>query len=212
MKQNTNCLIFAAFVNLLLSHPIFAQEDSFRRLQLSYGISVDVPSHWTILSLDSRKNFRTFSQTIIENAGMELANGRKESLLAINATPNPPGAMIRVSITYPADYTQSDLAVSTSKDLKEVETEMLNAFRQLESSGGPKIIETLPVRIEQINGLHALTIPYVRRSENGPSLWQVTQYKIPVSNHLIEITLSHRQSDAVMWRPILDRVKRSIKF
>ena len=136
----------------------------------------------------------------------------KESLLAVNAVPDPTGAMIRVSVTSPPDYTQTDLAAATPADLKEVGSEMKNAFGKLEASGGPKIIEMQPVRLENLNGYNVLVMPYVRAGINGRSTWQVTQYKIPVSTRLIEITLSHRQSDAVMWRPILERVKRSVQF
>lgn len=213
MSTNIRNLFFAAFVAFaMLGRPAFAQDTSFRRVQLAYGISLDVPSHWTVLSLETRKNLRAAGQAMTENAGIEGSSGRKESLLAMNATPNPTGAMIRVSVTSPPDYTQSDLAAVTPADLKEVGAEMLKIFRQLEASGGPKIIEMQPVRIEKLNNYRVLVMPYVRAGVNGPSPWQVTQYKIPVSNHLIEITLSHRQSDAIVWRPILERVKRSVKF
>lgn len=213
MSTNIKNLFFAACVAFaLLAHPAFAQDTSFRRVQLAYGITLDVPSHWTVLSLENRKNIGAAGQAMIENAGIEGPSGRKESLLALNATPNPTGATIRVSVTSPPDYTQSDLAAATSADLKEVGAEMLKMFRQLEASGGPKIIEMQSVRIESINNYRVLVIPYVRAGANGPSPWQVTQYKIPVSNRLIEITLSHRQSDAIVWRPILERVKRSVKF
>ena len=147
-----------------------------------------------------------------DNAGIEGPSGQKESLLAINATPNPTGAMIRVSVLSPSDVTQSDLGEATPEDLKEIGDEMLKLFRQLEVSGGPKIIEMQPVRIDLLNNYRVLVIPYIRAGVNGPSPWQVTQYKIPVSNRLVEITLSHRQSDALVWRPILERVKRSIQF
>jgi len=215
MRRNIKDLFLAAYVAFaLLTHPAFAQDTSFRRVQLFYGISLDVPSHWTVLSLENRKNLGAASQAMIDNAGIEGPSGRKESLLAMSATPNPTGAMIRVSVTSPPDYTQSDLAAATSADLKEVGAEVLKLFRQLEASGGPKIIEMQPVRIEhaQLNNYRVLVIPYVRAGVNGPSPWQVTQYKIPVSDRLIEITLSHRQSDAIVWRPILERVKRSVKF
>jgi hypothetical protein len=89
---------------------------------------------------------------------------------------------------------------------------MLKTFRQGEASGGPRIIEMQPVRIEKFNNYRALVMAYIRAGVNEPSPWQVTQYKIPVPNRLIEITLSHRQSDAIVWNPILERVKRSIKF
>jgi hypothetical protein len=206
-------LFFSVIVALtLLALPAFTQDTAFRSVQLAHGISLDVPSHWTVLSLENRKNLGAAGKAMTDNAGIEEPSGRKESLLAMNATPNPTGAMIRVSVTSPPDYTQSDLAAATPADLKEFGAEMLKMFRQLEASCGPKIIEMQPVRIERLNNYRVLVMPYLRAGVNGPSPWQVSQYKIPVSNRLIEITLSHRQSDAIVWRPILERVKRSVKF
>lgn len=205
--------LFRAFVVFsLLGNSAYAEDTSFRRVQLAYGISLDVPSHWTTLSQDNRKNFRAAGQAMAENAGIERPSGRKESLLAMNAVPNPTGAMIRVSVTSPPAYTQNDLAAVTPGELKEFGADMLGMFRKLEASGGPKIIEMQPVRIEKFNNYRVLALPYVRAGINGASPWQVTQYKIPVSNRLIEITFSHRQSDAIVWQPILEIVKRSVKF
>jgi hypothetical protein len=213
MNTNVKSLMLATFAAVtLFTHSVFAQDALFRRVQLAYGISLDVPSHWTKLSVESRKNLGAAGQAMTENAGVEGISGRKESLLAINATPSPTGAIIRVSVTSPSDFTQSDLALTTRADLKDLEAEMLKMFRQLEASGGPKIIEMQSFRIERNNNYRVLVMPYVRAGLNGPSTWQVTQYKIPTSDRLIEITLSHRQSDAIVWKPILERVKRSVKF
>lgn len=213
MRVNIKNPILTIFtILMLLTHSAFAQDTSFRNVQLSYGISLDVPSHWTVLPKDNRKNLAAASQAMTDNAGIEGSSGRKESLLAMNAIPNPTGAIIRVSVTSPADYTQSDLGETTSTDLEEIRTEMLKIFRKLEPTGGPKINEMQPVRIEKLNNHLVLVMPYIRAGVNNSSPWQVTQYKIPVHNHLIEITLSHRQSDDIVWRPILERVKRSVKF
>jgi len=157
-------------------------------------------------------NLGAAGAAMMDNAGIEGQSGQKQNLLAVNATPEPTGSIIRVSVTRPPDYTQADLAAATEADLKDAGAETLILFRQLETAGGPKIIEMQPVRIEKFNGQLAVVIRYVRASHFGPSPWQVTQYKIPVHNRLIEITLSHRQTDAVMWRPILERVKRSVRF
>ena len=189
-----------------------AQATSFRSVQLAYGISLEIPSHWKVLSQETRQNLGAAGEDMTKNAGIEGSSGQKQNLLAVNATPDPTGSMIRVSVTSPPDYTQADLAAATATDLKDVGAEMQKVFRQLEASGGPKIIEIQPVRIEKFNGQLVMVMPYVRASKFGPSPWQVTQYKIPVSNRLIEITLSHRQSDAIVWRPILERVKRSVRF
>jgi len=210
IQKKLSCLLVAF---ALLGHSAFAQDTLFRRVQLAYGISLDIPSHWTVLSLDTRRNIGAAGEAVTDNAGIEGASGRKENLLAVNAAPDPTGAMIRVSVTSPPDYTQADLAAVTPGDLNEVAAGMQSMFRKLEETGGPKIIEMQPVRVEKFNNYRMLVMPYVRAGIiNGPSPWQVTQYKIPVSNRLIEITLSHRQSDAIVWRPILERVKRSVQF
>lgn len=84
--------------------------DTYKQVQLSHGISLEIPGHWTVLPADVRKNLAASSQAIQDNAGIESAPGQKKGLLAVNATPTPTGAMIRVSVTEPADYSQADLA------------------------------------------------------------------------------------------------------
>lgn len=187
-------------------------QTNFRRVQLPYGVSIDVPSHWTVLSQDTHKNLGTAGESMVDNAGVDKSSGRKEALLAVNATPNPTGAMIRVSIVSPPDYTQADLAAATPKDLKAVAAELKKLFKKLEASGGPKVTEVQPARIEKVGNYRALIMSYVRADARGPAQWQVTQYKIPIANRLIEMTLSHRLSDAAVWQPILERVKRSLHF
>jgi hypothetical protein len=130
----------------------------------------------------------------------------------MNALPRPAGAMLRISVTLPPDYTQDDLNSVTKGELKEIETELLKTFKKLESPGGLKIVKMQPTHIEKFGDYNVLVMSYVRAGLNGPSPWQVTQYKIPVSDKLIEFTLSYRKSDSIVWIPILERVKRSLTF
>jgi hypothetical protein len=191
---------------------VSAQDTEFRRVELPYGILLDIPSHWVVLSQDTRKNIRAAGEVMIENTGIDVSDYKKETLLAVNSIPEPTGAMIRVSISFSSDITQTDLMGASSADLKEVGDEMLQMFRNLEASGGPKLIEMQEVRIEKIDNNLTLVIPYIRESKIEKSSWQVTLYKIPLSNQIIELTLSHRQSDALLWKPILEKVKRSLKL
>lgn len=192
--------------------PSFATENIYKQVSLPDGISIEIPAHWTILSQDTRKNIAAAGRAMTDNAGIDGGGNKKQTLLAVNAVPTPPGAMIRVSVSMPPEYSQSDLARATPHELKVLQQDMLQLFKKMEAGGGPEIVEFQPLQVELFKNSRALVIRYVRKSTNGPSLWQVTQYKIPVENRLIELTLSYRQSDSVMWRPILERVKRSIQF
>jgi hypothetical protein len=189
-----------------------AQDRSFQRVQLPHKISLEIPSHWNVLSVETRKNLTATGEAITEGAGIDAPRG-KESLLAVNATPAPTGAMIRVSVIAPPEYTQADLAAITPADLKDARLEILSLFRKAEAAGGPKILGVQEFRVERLNSQSlSLVMPYIRASAQGPSPWQVVQYKIPTPGRVIELTLSHRQSDAIVWKPILERVKRSLRF
>lgn len=189
-----------------------AQDSFFRSVQLTYGISLNIPTHWNVLSQEIKQNLGAAGESMVKNAEIEGSSGKKQTLLAVNATPNPVGAMIRVSVSTPPEITQADLAATTPSQLNQIKPEFFTMFKKLEASGGPKILEMQTPRIERINGQLALVLSYTRASLIDSSTWQVTQYKVPTSNKLIEITLSHRQSDDVVWKPILENVKRSIRF
>ena len=194
-----------------LFQPAQAQQGPYTRIDLPQRMSIEVPSGWKVLPQANRSNLAAAASATMEGAGRGGPTGRKETLLAA-MSPDPTGAMVRLGVTRPSEYSQADLASATPSDLKEMADELLKQYRKLEGSGGPKLIEMQPMRLETIGGRRALVISYRRSSPAGPSPWQVTQYKIPLSDRLIELTLSHRESDAVVWLPVLEKVKRSVQF
>ena len=62
IQKRLSCLM-VAFV--LLGQLAFAQDTSFRRVQLANGISLDVPSHWTVLSQDTSKNIGAAGTSVL---------------------------------------------------------------------------------------------------------------------------------------------------
>jgi hypothetical protein len=192
--------------------PAPAQETPLRRVELAHGISLMVPAQWIVLPPETRKGLETTRESLSSKAGIEKPRGKKEELLAVNATPAPAGAMIRLNLSSPAEFTQADLAAVGPEGLQALRAELLGTFEKLEAAGGPKILKVHPLRIEQVNDHLALVIPYLRAGAPGTPPWEVTQYKIPVSGRLIEFTLSHRQSEAAEWKTVLEQVQRSLRF
>ncbi|MBL0010761.1 MAG: hypothetical protein IPP22_06720 [Nitrosomonas sp.] len=80
------------------------------------------------------------------------------------------------------------------------------------TSMGAKLFAVATPKIEMINGNPALLLEYRRSDLLGPSPWTVKQYKIPAGDKLIEFTVSYRESDASIWKPILEYVKQSLRF
>ncbi|MCB1660346.1 MAG: hypothetical protein KDI39_19155, partial [Pseudomonadales bacterium] len=153
----------------MLINTSFAESTLFRHIELKGGISLDIPSHWNILSQASKDNIVTASESIY---GTD--NIIREKLLAVNATPNPTGAMISIAINGSSEFSQTDLKKATDADLKGVEKDVLNELRRLQDSGGVTVIKMQSARVERLNNKYALVLSYTRKGVNNPEIpWQV---------------------------------------
>lgn len=185
---------------------------AYKRLELAGGISLDVPSHWTRLTDAETRNLNAASVAAIESSGITPANGTKKTLLAVNAPPSPTGATIRLSVRTPPTYSQTDLAAATGSDLAELTKDFGETLRKALKGTSMRVIAIQPFRVETLNNNRALVMQYTRTQPNSSAMWEVFQYKIPTDRQLIELTLSYRQSDALLWSSILLKVRNSLEF
>ena len=204
-------VVFAALLSCFqLAHADLVPQ--FKTMDIGHGIKIDVPSHWGVLTDNSRKNVALAGDSIAEKAGLSQVGRMKETLLGVNATSSPTGAMIRVSYTTPADFTAAELRSTSQAEFRELHQFMIGFFEKVAAEGGVKIIEVdVPTMIE-FKGYPTLMGPYRRTSMVTGHPWRVVQYKIPVEGALIELTLSYREKDQFLWKPILEKVRDSIEF
>lgn len=189
---------------------VHGDESPFVRKVLADGISVDIPSHWVVLSAASRSNVEARTRAIIDSSGQ--SSSKAQTLLAVNATPAPTGAMIRISVAPEVEYTEAQLDSTNLEDLKSIAKDAEIKFKALEREGGIRLVKVLDPRIEKVGSRTALLLPYERTSLVGPSNWIVQQHYIPFDSRTVVFTLSYRRSDAPLWEPIIKRVKQSIRF
>jgi hypothetical protein len=115
-------------------------------------------------------------------------------------------------VSSPARFAQADLSATGPAGLSALRSELVVTFKKLEAAGGPKVRDVQIPLIEQINDHLAVCIVYLRAGAPGMPPWEVKQYKIPVNGRLVELTLSHRQTEEAEWKLVLEQVKRSLRF
>lgn len=184
------------------------------RLESFSGIALEVPAHWTVLDSDTRRNLALAGEQRFQSSaygGGEEAED-KETVLAINATPSPHGAMIRVSRNKSMQDVTSDAIYQMSRaDLNATSDEFASMFRPIL----PEFVSMSGVERVAISGGWALKVSYLRKSTrlNNQDLWEVDQYIIPSDSGIVwQVTLSRRVGDRLLWDPILDRVLRTIRI
>lgn len=190
----------------------YSQQASFVRVRVTDGPTLEYPAHWKIADEATVQNRAHAAQAMAEAVGVDVSGVQKRNRVVIESTPFPKTAQIRASIVTPQEYSQDDLRVAKPQDLQAVKAEFESMFRKMSVSGTVKLDKIGEPRVERIVGRLALVIPYTRYTESDPTRWQVEQIKIPFENRLLSMTLSYDASDVATMKPILERVKRTLKF
>lgn len=213
-RKRPPAFVFMLFAAAFLVSPYTASAaGEFKSIALPTGISLDIPSHWQVLTLETRQNLLAVGAAITSRAGVANTDGVKSTLLAVNAVPSPTGATIRVSSTTHPTFTAADLSAMTASDLQQAGQLVFADFEKLEKQGGPHVVSMTTPSVLMLSGHPALVLSYVRRSlTNSSEHWHVVQFRAPLPDRLVEVTLSWRKGDEIIWRPILEHVVGSLKL
>lgn len=208
-----------AFLAVLLAFSAgasYAQQPNYQRVVVAKRVSLDIPVHWQALDIDQRRNLAAASERWSNGKGAPQEPAHVAAL-AINATPHPPGAIIRVSVIPTEALSQSDLTralqsdrVGTMKELTGAFKEELSVMAVQMQKQGMRILGQEKVAIDNIGDKVAISVTYRRTPAIGDSPFQVTQYHVPLGNEKVLITLSFRESTAIIYSQILEYVKQSI--
>lgn len=203
--------IFAA-ANFGATLPARAENQSqFTRVVVTGLLSVEIPRHWETKDAIARANVATLSEAITGKV-------QHVASLAVSSLPSPSGAIIRVSRISNDGITQSELrAAATSNPpqfLRDAAVDLQDQFAQMEAAIkklGGDIIEKPQVSVATLDGRTAVVISY-KRTDAGGSPFYVQQFHVPLESTKALITVSHRERDAILYRPIVERVLQSVDF
>lgn len=107
---------------------------------------------------------------------------------------------------------QSDVEKATIADIKKVDEVFKKQVVESFSYYGPgQKIEWFPLKRVKIDGKYALVSTYKRLSLKG-GLVKVREYKFFLTDHLVRITVSYRESESSLWEQDLDSFINSLKF
>lgn len=206
-------LLFLAFS---LPHtPAAPQTLSYTTIDVGGRLTVTVPSHWRVRDTAERQNIAAGSDAALNPTG-KPSGPMHVSSLSVVSNPEPIRAIVRVSFLQDAG-TQVDLIREVSANRSKVIAEFKASWEaekhqavEAMSRQGIQYLGQEEYRIETIGARTALVISYKRSSLKGGAPFVVTQYHVPMGSDKVLVTLSFQESEAALFRPILERVKNSI--
>lgn len=196
-----------------------AQESLFRTIDVEGKLKIDVPKHWLVRDINERRNVAASAEASAEAAKVN-AQPNDVSALSVISLPEPTGAIIRVVFIKIDELSQEQLKAQIRedkegvlRDLRDVYREEFLGLRKVLAGQNIRLIGEEKVELDTIGSRIAFKVTYRRTSPVEPgATFSVVQYHVPVGKEKVFVSLSHRDSDRASFGPILDRVKRSIRF
>lgn len=175
----------------------------FVTLRLPKGVELDLPRGWALLGAELLGVIDTASEAALDLTGIDPRpdlDGRI-TLLAANSTPASTYAAIRINSSKPL-LTASELMSLLKSDAA------ITAIKAAIAQQDKELLEFHRVYATSISGFPALTMEYRRSGMRGPVHVQIN--RVVTASQELSVIISHRESEAQVWKPILERVRRSL--
>jgi hypothetical protein len=188
----------------------------YRRIEVKHGISIEIPEHWKVNTLDERKNNAAAVDAFLEGTDGALQPSYITDFSVVSV-PAPTGASISMWFRPNSGLTQEQLiqwlesdpegtalAVRTAAQAKIVD------IRKVDEQAGVPIVGDYEGDIGKAGELHGYVIRYRRRALDGVGVFFVHQYYLPIGEHELLATFSYRESDGLLYKSIIEKVMRSL--
>jgi hypothetical protein len=194
--------VLSMFVTLIGT--AFAQNSQYGRIEVTPKVSIELPVHWVLRGLDERRN---------ASASVEARLRQPQHVAGLSAfsQPQPSGASVRVSFIDIDNTTQSEVRqeyrLRRANFLRELDATYEEILGEM-SKAGMIVTQRFRPSVVEINNMIAFKFTYERAGTDDRRL--VSQYHVLNGRQKVLMTISHRQRDALIWQPILERVANSL--
>ena len=191
----------------LMGLPAMASS-TFVRVPLGRGASIEMPKNWDVLS-DSHlvtveafveaKGFRQTESTLAFSAKLFDDQGKTMALLEARFYPEN-------------KFVQAQAKQLTKADIETIDVEVRRAAEASLKTMGVQLTQWYGSKVQAINGLHV----YVHEqqhsgaAETGPI--RMRGLRVWASPRSFTVTLSYRERQAALLRPIIDRMASSLRL
>lgn len=200
------------FVLALLSTAPAVAADNFISIILPHGVTVDLPRNWEALTNKQRITLDTSVQARHESTrGFDASSDLN---FAANYYDDSDRVAAIMNIRYypKLDISQADAQVMTAADNKELDKALQDSFFRGSNIGGYKIVRWLGTSKQNINGAVAFITEYSRSALEDNGNFRVRLVRVFNVSQSFTLTVSYRERDEYLLRPICDRIIASLQI
>lgn len=206
----------AALAAAWYTSDVLAESSPFVRVEFAQGISMEVPRNWSYKDDVFNAQLDTSSEAIIRLKGTASNPGKNVILIAGSglSRQNTPAATLRLSVRLGPAPTQQGLKQLQSLSNAEIQEALGSVAKETERTlvGSEYVKSAKTVRTGVVSNqflvcmIHEMEVSF---TDDDRSLQQT--YVCPTGGKSVKVSTSYRMADAVLFKPIVDYVWKSLR-
>lgn len=209
LMNRTIYTLFFAFVLSALAEEPLPKKSQFMPTKLPGGISLDVPRGWEFTGPDEKRLLDRYAQSIWDLT--KIPYGRAGMLLGANAPDDGGYISLTVVLEYRKVATQQELQNIPPTQLAQIDKQNREDIEAGSQYNGLKIISWSGTAIEKIGSQSAMVKRYTYQLPGQqPRVMENCEFFL--GDRLVSLILQHGEHTLIPSKPILERIKSSIRF
>lgn len=197
-------------ITLVLIAPLGFGANNFVLIRLPHGVRLEIPRNWAVLSPNQRITLDTAVQSRNEPAGFFDASS--DLNFAANYFDDAGKTTALVNIRYYPDLkiTQAEARTITASDISEFDIELRNLAKKSAQINGFSILAWYGTKKQTFNGATAFVTEYKRSPIKNNGNFRIRLVRIFNYNKSFTLTVSYREDQQYLLKPICDRIIASL--
>jgi hypothetical protein len=211
MFKSLLCRVLILFCSLTIGMSSVVASNNFIPIQFPYGVTVDLPRNWYGISNNQLITLDAFVQSILEEKGRG-STGRLVYGANYYDDRRKTAGIFNIRFYSNLDITQSEASAVNYEDILELDAEIRKSLESSMDSLGTRLLAWLGTTKRSINDVTAFVTEYRRSSKVQAGSFHVRLVRVFNSHKSFTITISYREDQKFLLKPICDRIIGSLRL
>lgn len=208
-RLNRYFLGIAVYIALL---PAALAANNFVPIRLPHGVKIELPRNWEALSNNTRITLDLATQSRLEAALFFDASSDLNFAANYYDDAGKAAAIVNVRYYPNLQLSQGDARAAGKPDILELDSELRELIVKSGQINGVSVLSWNGTRKQVINGATAFVTEYKRSPIKNNGNFKVRLVRVFNDKKSFTLTISYRENEEYLLRPICDRIISSLRI
>jgi len=191
--------------------PVAIAANNFVPVSLPHGVQIELPRNWEALSKNQRITLDSAVQSRNEHAGIFDASSDLNFGANYYDESGKTAAIINVRYYPDLDVSQTEARMAGASDIRELDTALRESMVKAGQINGFSVLIWNGTSKQVINGVTAFVTEYKRSPLNNDGNFKVRLVRVFNGGKSFTMTVSYRENQEYLLRPICDRIISTLR-